>query len=74
VEQGLLEEGERILRLAAGETEYPRARAWCLGYLAVVAARQGREAEARAAIEKARRLAPGHVAVARAEWELAQGA
>jgi tetratricopeptide (TPR) repeat protein len=72
VEQGLLEEGARILRLAAGETEYPRARAWCLGYLAVVAARQGREAEARAALEKARRLAPGHIAVERAEWELAR--
>jgi tetratricopeptide (TPR) repeat protein len=72
VERGLLEEGERILRLAVGETEYPRARAWCLGYLAVVAARQGREAEARASLEKARRLAPGHLAVERAEWELAR--
>ncbi len=72
VERGLLEEGERILRLAADETEYPRARSWCLGYLAVVAARQGRQAEAHAALETARRLTPEHIAVERAEWELAR--
>jgi tetratricopeptide (TPR) repeat protein len=75
VEQGKLEEGAAVLRLAQAELRHhPEARAYCLSYLAVVAARQGRPAEARLDLEKAGRLSPGCFALRRAEWELFQGA
>jgi tetratricopeptide (TPR) repeat protein len=74
VEQDKLAEGERVLRLALTEIESPTGRAWCLTYLAVIAARQGRVTEARAALAKARRTAPACIALERAECELAQGA
>jgi hypothetical protein len=74
VEQGRLDEGTAILRLARDEVEAASERAYCLCYLAVVAVRQGRVPEARAALETARRLCPDHVALERAEWQLVQGA
>jgi hypothetical protein len=74
VEQGKTEAGAAVLLLALNEVESAAAKAYCLGYLAVAAARQGLGPQARAALEKARRLAPGHITVERAEWELAQGA
>jgi tetratricopeptide (TPR) repeat protein len=74
VERGRLDEGAVILRLALAEVEGASARAYCQCYLAVVAARQGRPEEARAALEKARRLCPDHIALERAEWQLIQGA
>jgi tetratricopeptide (TPR) repeat protein len=74
VEQGRLDEGAAVLRLALTEVEPASEKAYCLGYLAVVAARQGRPGEARAALERARRLWADCPAVRRAEWELAQGA
>jgi tetratricopeptide (TPR) repeat protein len=74
VEQGKAEAGAEVLLLALEEVESPAAKAYCLSYLAVAAARQGLGPQARAALEKARQLAPGHITVERAEWELAQGA
>jgi tetratricopeptide (TPR) repeat protein len=73
VEQGEFDEGATILRLARGEVAGAGERAYCLCYLAVAAARQGRREEARAAAEQARRLWPDCPALERAEWELAQG-
>jgi tetratricopeptide (TPR) repeat protein len=74
VEQDKVADGERVLRLARTELESPAGQAWCLSYLAVAAARQGRVTEARAALAKARRTAPACIALERAEWELAQRA
>ncbi len=73
VEQGRLDEGAAVLRLARAEVEPSSEKAYCLGYLAVVAARRGRPGEARAALERARRHWADCPAVGRAEWELAQG-
>jgi tetratricopeptide (TPR) repeat protein len=74
IEQGRLDEGVAVLRLARPEVESPSEKAYCLSYLAVVAARQGRPEEARAALERARCLWADCPALERAEWELAQGA
>lgn len=74
VEQGRLDEGAAVLRLALAEVEPPSEKAYCLGYLAVVAAGRGRREEACAALERARRHRADCPAVERAEWELAQGA
>jgi tetratricopeptide (TPR) repeat protein len=74
VEQGEVGAGAEVLLLALEEVESPAAKGVCLSYLAVAAARRGLAPQARAALEKARRLAPESIALERAEWELAQGA
>jgi tetratricopeptide (TPR) repeat protein len=71
VEQGRTEQGEVALRQALGGLTTPEARAWCLLYLALVAARQGRPEQARGHLEEGRRLNPEHPALARVARELA---
>src|SRR5262249_24066620 len=68
--RGEAEQAEAELRRALAVLEEPRDRAWCLAYLAVLAARAGRRPEAERFLGQARALAPEHPALGRAAREL----
>jgi tetratricopeptide (TPR) repeat protein len=70
IEQGKTEEGGAILRDVLDSFEDAEGRAYCLGYLAVAAARDRQRAEGRKYLEMAREFDPECVVLHRATREL----